>query len=92
MREWRHELGDLPGYEASGSSTQTKLEKDASQQEGNLRLLRVDEMDSESRVAAQLARVEAHFEEESWNSALTSMSVERRKNPGEKETEKQPGR
>jgi hypothetical protein len=25
--EWRHKLGDLTGYEATGSSTQTKLER-----------------------------------------------------------------
>jgi len=54
--------------------------------------LRVDERESENGMAARLARVEAHLGEETWKSTLTSMSVERRKSPGEKETAKQPGR
>jgi len=52
----------------------------------------VDERESENGMAARLARVEAHLGEETWKSTLTSMSVERRKSPGEKETAKQPGR
>lgn len=92
MSEWRHKLGELKATRPTAHSTQSTLEKDASRNKSNLGTQRVDELDSENKVAAQLARVEAHLGEESQESALTSMSVERRKSPGEKETAKQPGR
>jgi len=80
------------GYEARSSFNPNHVGEDASRSKSNLESQRVDELDSENKVAAQLARVEAHLGEESQDSALTSMSVERRKSPGEKETAKQPGR
>lgn len=92
MSEWRHKLGELMASRPTAHSTQTKLERTHRDERAILKSQRVDELDSENKVAAQLARVEAHLGEESQNSALTSMSVERRKSPGEKETTKQPGR
>jgi hypothetical protein len=90
--EWRHKLGDQLASRPGGHSTQTMLERTHRGTRAILNRLRVDEIESESTVAAQLARVEARCEEGSRNSALTSMSVERRKNPGEEETAEQPGR
>lgn len=92
MSEWRHKLGELMATRPAAHSTQTTLERTHRETRAILSRLSVDERESENKVAAQLARVEAHLGEESWNSTLTSMSVERRKSPGEKETAEQPGR
>jgi len=92
MSEWRHKLGEQMATRPAVHSTQSKLERTHREARAILSRKRVDELDSENKVAAQLARVEAHLGEESQESALTSMSVERRKSPGEKETAKQPGR
>lgn len=92
ISEWRHKLGEQLATRPTVHTTQSKLKRTHRGARAILSRKRVDEFVSENKVAAQLARVEAHLGEESENSALTSMSVERRKNPGEKETAKQPGR
>jgi hypothetical protein len=92
MSEWRHELGEQTASRPEVQSTQSMLKRTHCEAGAILSRLRVDERESENKMAAQLARVEAHLGEETWKSALTSMSVERRKSPGEKETAKQPGR
>jgi len=92
MSEWRHKLGEQLATRPTVHSTQSKLKRTHREARAILSRKRVDELDSEDKVAAQLARVEAHLGEGSQESALTSMSVERRKSPGEKETAKQPGR
>lgn len=90
--EWRHKLGERLATRPTVHSTQIKLKRTHREAGAILSRKRVDELDSENRMAARLARVEAHLGEESQELTLTSMSVERRKNPGEKETAKQPGR
>lgn len=92
MSEWRHKLGEQTASRPKVHPTQSMLERTHCETGEILDRWRVDERESENKVAARLARVEAHLGEETWKLALTSMSVERRTSPGEKETTKQPGR
>jgi hypothetical protein len=64
MSEWRHKLGDPNGYEAIGLTTQTKLKRTHRSKRETSCCRESRETGSESGVAARLARVEAHDEED----------------------------
>ena len=72
MSEWRHELGEQTASRPEVQSTQSMLKRTHCEAGAILSRLRVDERESENKMAAQLARVEAHLGEETWKSALTS--------------------